>query len=374
MPKSHQRCYTGHGHIKEQNNKTVYTLLSPANRKKLFFALQGIRFALTLFVKFGGTSALQTEKKYFFALQGIRFALTLHQKWLSATLQTIMLKRIKRNWYVPKGQEPTDFDKRILSYQNRGELVPTRKLIKTPEQIEGIKRSCEVNTGVLDLVEKEIHAGMSTEDIDKLVYDYTVAHGAIPAPLNYEGFPKSVCTSINEVVCHGIPSEFEVLEEGDIINVDVSTILDGYYSDASRMFIIGKTSPEKEKLVRVTKECLEIGAEAAKPWGFVGDIGKAIEKHAKKNGFSVVRDLCGHGVGLEFHEDPEVDHYNTHHHGMLLVPGMVFTVEPMINMGDWHVFIDEEDGWTVVTEDELPSAQWEHTFLMTEHGLEVLTY
>ena len=175
---------------------------------------------------------------------------------------------------MPKGQEPTDFDKRILSYQNRGELVPTRKLIKTPEQIEGIKRSCEVNTGVLDLVEKEIHAGMSTEDIDKLVYDYTVAHGAIPAPLNYEGFPKSVCTSINEVVCHGIPSEFEVLEEGDIINVDVSTILDGYYSDASRMFIIGKTSPEKEKLVRVTKECLEIGAEAAKPWGFVGDIGK----------------------------------------------------------------------------------------------------
>ena len=336
--------------------------------------MQGIRFALTLFVKLGGTSALQTEKKYFFALQGIRFALTLHQKWLSATLQTIMLKRIKRNWYVPKGQEPTDFDKRILSYQNRGELVPTRKLIKTPEQIEGIKRSCEVNTGVLDLVEKEIHAGMSTEDIDKLVYDYTVAHGAIPAPLNYEGFPKSVCTSINEVVCHGIPSEFEVLEEGDIINVDVSTILDGYYSDASRMFIIGKTSPEKEKLVRVTKECLEIGAEAAKPWGFVGDIGKAIEKHAKKNGFSVVKDLCGHGVGLEFHEDPEVDHYNTHHNGMLLVPGMVFTIEPMINMGDWHVFIDEEDGWTVVTEDELPSAQWEHTFLITEHGLEVLTY
>lgn len=285
-----------------------------------------------------------------------------------------MFKRKIRNWYIPKGQEPTDFDKKILSFQNHGELVPTRNLIKTPEQIEGIKRSCKVNTGVLDLIEKEIHAGMSTADIDKLVYDYTVSHGAIPAPLNYEGFPKSVCTSINEVVCHGIPSEFEVLEEGDIINVDVSTILDGYYSDASRMFIIGKTSPEKEKLVRVTKECLEIGAEAAKPWGFVGDIGKAIEKHAKKNGFSVVRDLCGHGVGLEFHEEPEVDHYNTHRHGMLLVPGMVFTIEPMINVGDWHVFIDEEDGWTVVTEDELPSAQWEHTFLMTEDGLEVLTY
>lgn len=175
-------------------------------------------------------------------------------------------------------------------------------------------------------------------------------------------------------MCHGIPSEYEILEEGDIINVDVSTILDGYYSDASRMFIIGQTTPEKEKLVRVTKECLQIGAEAAKPWGFVGDIGKAIEKHARKNGFTVVRELCGHGVGLEFHEEPEVNHYNTRHHGMLLVPGMVFTIEPMINMGDRDVFIDEEDGWTVVTEDELPSAQWEHTFLMTENGLEILTH
>ncbi len=285
-----------------------------------------------------------------------------------------MPKRIKRNWSVPKGQELTDFDKRVLSFQNRGELVPHRNLVKTPEQIEGIRRSGVVNTGVLDLVESEIHAGMSTLEIDKLVYDYTVAHGAIPAPLNYEGFPKSVCTSINEVVCHGIPSEDEILEEGDIVNVDVSTILDGYFSDASRMFVIGKTTPEKEKLVRVTKECLEIGAAAAKPWGFVGDIGKAIEKHAKKNGFSVVRDLCGHGVGLEFHEDPEVNHYNTHRNGMLLVPGMVFTIEPMINMGDWHVFIDEEDGWTVVTEDELPSAQWEHTFVVTEDGLEILTH
>ena len=163
-----------------------------------------------------------------------------------------MLKRVKKNWHLPQGYELTDFDKRILSYQNRGELVPTRELIKTPEQIEGIRRSGEVNTGVLDLIEREIHAGMSTADIDKLVYDYTVSHGAIPAPLNYEGFPKSVCTSINEVVCHGIPSEYEILEEGDIINVDVSTILDGYYSDASRMFIIGQTTPEKEKLVRVT--------------------------------------------------------------------------------------------------------------------------
>lgn len=285
-----------------------------------------------------------------------------------------MFKRKIRNWHIPKGQEMTDFDKRILSFQNRGELVPTRSLIKTPEQIEGIRRSGEVNTGILDMLETKICAGMSTAEIDRQVYDFTIAHGAVPAPLNYEGFPKSVCTSINEVVCHGIPSEEEILEEGDIINVDVSTILDGYYSDASRMYIIGQTTPEKARLVQVARECLQIGAEAARPWGFVGDIGKAIARHAHKNGFSVVRDLCGHGVGLEFHEDPEVDHYDTHRNGMLLVPGMVFTIEPMINMGTWEVFIDEEDGWTVVTEDELPSAQWEHTFLMTENGLEVLTH
>ena len=286
-----------------------------------------------------------------------------------------MPKKIKRNWYVPKDRPITDFDRRILSYQNRGKLVPSPKLIKTPEQIEGIRRSGVINTGVLDLVASKICAGMSTAEIDRMVYDYTVSHGAIPAPLNYEGFPKSVCTSVNEVVCHGIPSEDEILEEGDIINVDVSTILDGYYSDASRMFIIGgKTTPEKERLVSVAKECLEIGAQVAKPWGFIGDIGKAIAKHAHRNGYGVVRDLAGHGVGNEFHEDPEVDHYNTHKDGMLIVPGMVFTIEPMINMGTWEVFVDEEDEWTVVTEDELPSAQWEHTFLVTETGLEVLTY
>ncbi len=285
-----------------------------------------------------------------------------------------MFKRKVRNWNVPKGQELTEMDKKILYYQDKGCLVPKRKLIKTPEQIEGIRRSGEVNTGVLDLVAREIHAGMSTLEIDRLVYDYTVSHGAVPAPLNYEGFPKSVCTSINEVVCHGIPSEFDVLEEGDIINVDVSTVLDGYYSDASRMFVIGQTTPEKQKLVDVARECLQIGIEAARPYGFVGDIGNAIAHHAHKNGFTVVRDLCGHGVGLEFHEDPEVEHYGRKGTGMLLVPGMVFTIEPMINMGDWRVFVDEEDGWTVVTEDELPSAQWEHTLVMTETGVEVLTY
>lgn len=285
-----------------------------------------------------------------------------------------MAKKARKNWIIPQGAELTELDKKVLMFQEQGCLVPSRKLIKTPEQIEGIRRSGLITTGALDLVEREIRAGMSTQEINDLVHEYTISHGGIPAPLNYEGFPKSVCTSINEVVCHGIPSEYEILEEGDIINVDVTTILDGYYSDASRMFIIGKTSQENQKLVDVAKECLQIGMQAAKPYGFVGDIGYAIQQYAKKNGFSVVRDLSGHGVGLEFHEEPDIDHYGRKGTGMLLVPGMVFTIEPMINMGDWHVFVDEDDDWTVVTEDELPSAQWEHTFVMTENGLEILTH
>lgn len=274
------------------------------------------------------------------------------------------------------GQPLTDMDKRIIELENRGKLVPTRDLIKTPEQIEGIRKSGVVNTGVLDEVAKHIHAGMTTLEIDQICYDYCTSHGATPACLNYEGFPKSVCTSINEVVCHGIPKEEDVLQEGDIVNVDFTTILDGYYADASRMFVIGKTTPEKEQLVRVAKECLEIGAEAAKPWGYVGDIGHAVQKHAEKYGYGVVRDLCGHGVGVHFHEEPEVMHIGHKNTGMLLVPGMVFTIEPMINQGTWKVFIDADDeyGWEVITEDELPSAQWEHTFLMTEHGVEILTY
>ncbi len=285
-----------------------------------------------------------------------------------------MSRRKINNWKPIKGQPLTELDKRILHIQERGHLVPKREYIKTPEQIEGIRRSGVVNTGVLDLIEKEIHEGMSTAEIDRLVYDYTVSHGAIPAPLHYEGYPKSVCTSINDVVCHGIPSEKEILRDGDIVNVDVSTILDGYYSDASRMFLIGNVSPEKRRLVEVTKECLLIGMEAAKPFGFVGDIGNAVQKHAEKNGYSVVRELCGHGVGLEFHEEPEVLHFGKKGTGMLLVPGMVFTIEPMINMGRHKVYIDSDDGWTVLTDDGLPSAQWEHTFVMTDHGLEILTY
>lgn len=274
------------------------------------------------------------------------------------------------------GVPPTEMDRKIMAFENRGKEVPTRNLILNEEQIEGIRRSGVVNTGVLDEVAKQIHAGMNTQEIDDICRAYCESHGAIPACLGYEGYPKCVCTSINEVVCHGIPKEDDVLEEGDIINVDFTTILDGYYADASRMFIIGKTTPEKEQLVRVAKECLEIGMEAAKPYCFVGDIGNAIQKHAHKYHYGVVRDLCGHGVGLKFHEEPEVVHYGRKGTGMLLVPGMVFTIEPMINMGTWEVFIDADDpyGWEVISADELPSAQWEHTLLMTEHGVEVLTY
>lgn len=286
-----------------------------------------------------------------------------------------MRSKKKRLWFIPDGAEPSELERRVMAAEQSGCIVPPRKLIKTPEQIEGIRHSGVVNTGILDTVATRICKGMTTADIDKIVYDYTVAHGAIPAPLNYEGFPKSVCTSINEVVCHGIPNENEILREGDIINVDVSTIFNGYFSDASRMFVIGKTSSAKQRLVDCAKKCLEIGMSAAKPYGFISDIGYAITQYAHSEGFSVVRDLCGHGVGLEFHEDPDVEHYaRKPGYGMMLVPGMVFTIEPMINMGDWRVFIDAADNWTVITEDELPSAQWEHTFLMTEHGLEILSH
>ena len=287
-----------------------------------------------------------------------------------------MFKKKKRRWHLIPGQEPTEMDRRIIAAEERGKLVPTRDLIKTPEQIEGIRRAGVVNTGVLDEVGRQIHAGMSTLEIDEICMQYCKDHGATPACLNYEGFPKSVCTSINEVVCHGIPKAEDILQEGDIINVDFTTILDGYYADASRMFIIGETTPDKEQLVRVARECLEIGMEAAKPYSFVGDIGNAIEKHAKRDHYGVVRDLCGHGVGLQFHEEPDVAHFGKKGTGMMLVPGMVFTIEPMINMGTWKVFIDANDPyeWEVISEDELPSAQWEHTLLMTEHGVEILTY
>lgn len=264
-------------------------------------------------------------------------------------------------------------DIKLWNLAAKGEIVPDRSLLKTPDQIAAIRRSAALNTAVLDHVAAHIHAGMSTAEIDRLVYDYTTGHGGIPAPLNYQGFPKSVCTSINNVICHGIPSEDEILEDGDIVNVDVSTILDGYYSDASRMFAIGAPDEDAKRLLRVTKECVELGLKAAKPWGHLGDIAYAINSHARANGYSVVEEIGGHGIGLEFHEEPFVSYVTPKGSEMVLVPGMMFTIEPMINEGSPDFFIDEDNGWTVYTIDDGLSAQIEYMVLITETGVEVLT-
>lgn len=266
-----------------------------------------------------------------------------------------------------------DLTERLIMLAEQGEIVPTLELLKTPEQIAGIRKSADLNTAVLDHVAKHIRAGMSTAEIDRLVYDYTTAHGGIPAPLGYEGFPKSVCTSINNEVCHGIPDEHIILQEGDIINVDVSTILNGYYSDASRMFAIGRISSRAARLLRVTEECVKLGLAAAKPWGHLGDIAHAINTHARRYGYSVVEDIGGHGIGLEFHEDPYVCYVAPKGTEMVLVPGMIFTIEPMINEGSPDFFIDEDNEWTVYTMDDGLSAQIEYMVLVTETGVEVLT-
>lgn len=265
-------------------------------------------------------------------------------------------------------------DENIETFARQGHIVPPRFILKNGEQIEGIRESGKINTAVLDYVAEHIREGMTTEEIDRLVHEKTEELGGIPAPLGYEGFPKSVCTSINEQVCHGIPSEDIVLKDGDIINVDVSTIYNGYFSDSSRMFCIGNVSDEKKKLVDVTKECVELGLAQVKPWGFMGDMGQAVHDHAVKNGYSVVREIGGHGVGLEFHEEPFVSYVTKKGTEMLLVPGMVFTIEPMVNMGTDEVYTDGGDNWSVYTADGLPSAQWEIQVLVTETGYEVLAY
>ena len=272
--------------------------------------------------------------------------------------------------YVDCHQE---IDEKIQAYKRKGFEVPTREMIKTPAQIAGIRESAKINTALLDFLSKHIKSGITTEEIDRLTYDFTVAHGAIPAPLNFCGFPKSVCTSVNDQVCHGIP-DGTVLRSGDIVNVDVSTIYNGYFSDASRMFEIGRVDAKRKRLVAVCKECLKLGLEAAKPWRFLGDIGEVISKYARKHGYSVVEEFGGHGVGVQFHEDPFVSHVGRRGTGMLLVPGMIFTIEPMINTGKKGVFVDEANEWTVYTEDGGDSAQWEYTVLITETGAEVLTY
>ncbi|MBR3310268.1 MAG: type I methionyl aminopeptidase [Solobacterium sp.] len=269
---------------------------------------------------------------------------------------------------------PESVLERMEQLKKHGKEVPDLSLIKTPEQIEGIREAGKINTAVLDEVAKHIHAGMSTQEIDNIVKEFTHAHDAVCAPYKYEGFPKHVCTSINEEVCHGIPSRLRKLHDGDIINVDVTTIYKGYYADASRMFMIGDVSHARKKLTEETKKCLEIGIAAAQPWATVGDIGYAISKYAHSLGYGVVRELGGHGVGNDFHEDPFISHIGKKGTGMVLVPGMVFTIEPMINAGKAGVVIDRYNGWTIYTSDGSDSAQWEHTILITETGNEILTY
>jgi methionyl aminopeptidase len=244
-------------------------------------------------------------------------------------------------------------------------------LIKSAEQIHGIREAGKLAWALLEMLEERIRPGISTADIDTWVREFTDAHGAVSAPLNYKGFPRSVCTSVNEVVCHGIPGE-RVLNEGDIINVDVTPILNGYYGDTSRMYAVGRIAPEVERLVRVTRECLERGIAQVRPGGHIGDIGHAIQVHAEGQGFSVVRDFVGHGTGVRFHEDPQVPHYGRPGTGHPLLPGMVFTIEPMINAGDWRVRI-LDDNWTAITVDGSLSAQFEHTVTVTSDGVEVLT-
>lgn len=267
-----------------------------------------------------------------------------------------------------------DFDEKIKKLKREGKRVPTRKMIKSNKQIEGIRESAKINSGLLDLIGKNIKEGMSTDDINTLAHEFTIGLGGIPADLNYEGFPKSICTSINDEVCHGIPNKDRILKNGDIINVDATTNLNGFFSDASRMYGIGKVSDEAKKIVEVTKECLYKGIESIMPWeSTLGDIGAAIQEHAESNGYSVVREFGGHGVGLAIHEDPFVSHFGKKGTGIILVPGMVFTIEPMINGGSHKLFIDKDNGWTVYTADGSLSAQWEHTLLVTEDGVEIIS-
>lgn len=272
------------------------------------------------------------------------------------------------------GECHKEFDKKIDNFKRKFHKVPPRSIIKNEEQIQGLRESSKINIAVLDYVAENIHAGMTTADIDRMVYEKTTELGGIPAPLNYEGFPKSVCTSINEQVCHGIPSENIQLIDGDIINVDCSTIYNGYYSDSSRMFCIGDVKPEHRRLVEVAKECVELGLEQVKPWGHLGDVAAAISEHAKVNGCTVVREVGGHGIGLEFHETPFVSYVIKKGTGMVMAPGMVFTIEPMINAGAADIYMDDNNGWTIYTEDDSYSAQWEIMVLVTEDGYEVLTY
>ncbi len=265
-------------------------------------------------------------------------------------------------------------DEHLAELDGKGLEVPPRSLLKSEADIEGIQKSAEVNIGLLDYVGEHIKAGVSTAEIDKWVYDYTVAHDAIPADLNYEGYPKSVCTSINNVICHGIPNDKTILKDGDIINVDASTIKDGYFSDSSRMLCIGNVPENAKRLVDVCHQAIQVGLDQVKPWGRLGDVGAAINKFAKKNGYSVVAEYGGHGIGKEFHEDPFVSFVSRKNTGMVLAPGLVFTIEPMINEGKPDIDDSDPDGWGVRTVDGKLSAQWEVQLEVTDNGYKLLSW
>lgn len=246
-------------------------------------------------------------------------------------------------------------------------------IIKTPELIEKMRVAGRLAAEVLEMIEEHVKPGVTTDDLNNICHDYIVnVQQAIPSPLNYRGFPKSICTSVNHVVCHGIPSDKKVLKKGDIINIDITVFKNGVHGDTSKMFVVGEASVQAERLIRVTQECLYLGIKMVKPGVRLGDIGHAIQQHAERNHFSVVREYCGHGIGEGFHEEPQVLHYGRPGTGVILQPGMTFTIEPMINAGKRFTKL-LPDQWTVVTKDHKLSAQWEHTILVTETGYEVLT-
>jgi len=246
--------------------------------------------------------------------------------------------------------------------------------IKTPEEIELMRTAGRLAAEVLEMIEPHVIAGVSTGELDRICHDYIVnVQQAIPAPLNYNGFPKSICTSPNYVICHGIPSDTQLLKQGDIINIDITVIKDGFHGDTSKMFLVGEVPPHAEKLVKITQECLYKAIDIVRPGTTLGDIGNIIQQYAESNHYSVVREYCGHGIGRIFHEEPQVLHYGTPKTGMVIEEGMTFTIEPMINAGTRHTKLSRKDGWTVTTRDRRLSAQWEHTLAVTADGCDVLT-
>jgi methionyl aminopeptidase len=244
--------------------------------------------------------------------------------------------------------------------------------IKTPEEIEKMRVAGRLAAEQLKMIAPHVKPGVTTNELNDICHDYTInEQQAIPAPLNYHGYPKSICTSVNHQVCHGIPSD-KKLKNGDIVNIDITVIKDGYHGDTSKMFYVGEPSILAQRVCRVSHECMKIGIEMVGPGIHLGDIGHAIQRHAEANNCSIVREYCGHGIGKQFHEEPQVLHYGQPGTGVILEPGMIFTIEPMVNTGKRHVKL-LPDGWTVVTKDRSLSAQWEHTILVTEDGFEALT-